>query len=203
MSHCIITCSICGLTQRFEPPSPGMVAECSRCDSLLARGRRNSLELTGALSLAALLFYVPANIYPIMRMEFRGVFTESTVWDGCVRLFQDGQWIVAVIVFLASLLIPLLKLLGLFYLVITMKFRFTSGRKLRARVHRIVEVIGPWAMLDVFLLAILVSLVKLGRIATVTPGPGLLAFTLLVVLTILATVSFDSKAIWDTEEPDS
>ncbi len=157
-----------------------MTADCSRCGSQVAKAKRDSLGRTAALSLAALLLYVPANIYPIMRMEFHGVFTESTVWDGCVRLFQDGQWLVAVIVFLASLLVPLLKLLGLFFLVITTKLSSPRARPLRTRIHQLIEVIGPWAMLDVFLLAILVALVKLGRIATVTPGPGLLAFTSVV-----------------------
>src|SRR5207342_3695372 len=98
------------------------------------------------------------NIYPIMRMDFHGVFTESTVWDGCARLFQDGQWLVAIVVFLASLLIPLLKLLGLFFLVITTKLKLQRAQATRTRIYKIIDVIGPWAMLDVFLLAILVSL---------------------------------------------
>jgi paraquat-inducible protein A len=131
-----------------------------------------------------------------MRMEFRGVYTESTVWDGCVNLFRDGQWFVALIVFLASLLVPVLKLLGLFFLIVTTRWKPQFARHTRARILRIIEVVGPWAMLDVFLLAILVALVKFGRIATVTAGPGLLAFASVVVLTLLASASFDGKQIW-------
>jgi len=128
------------------------------------------------------------------------VYSESTVWDGCVNLFRNDQWIVAVIVFLASILIPLFKLLGLFFLVVTARVKSARRRQERTLIYRIIAVIGPWAMLDVFLLAVLVSLVKLEKIVTVLPGPGLLAFTAVVVLTILASASFDPKSIW--EEPD-
>ena len=143
---------------------------------------------------------MPANIYPILRMDFYGAYSESTVWDGCVKLYQDGQWPVATIVFLASILIPLLKLLGLLFLVVVTKFRSTFFRQERTWIYRIIDAIGPWAMLDVFLLAILVALVKLGTIATVLPGPGLIAFTAMVVLTILASASFDPTSIWDKAE---
>ena len=197
MNCLMMACPTCGLIHELEPLPPSTVAECSRCHSVIAKGRRDTLWQTAALSLAALFFYLPANIYPIMRMEFHGVFTESTVWDGCMRLFQDGQWAVAIIVFAASLMIPLLKLLGLFFLIIMMKMKWPLARRLRARLGRIIQMIGPWAMLDVFMLAILVALVKLGRIATVTPGPGLFAFASVVVLTILASASFDLRQIWD------
>lgn len=136
-------------------------------------------------------------------MEFHGVFSQNTVWDGCARLFQDGQWFVAIIVFLASLLVPLLKLLGLFFLVVTTKWYPHRARRARMRVHQIINVIGPWAMLDVFLLAILVALIKVGRIATVTPGPGLIAFASVVVLTLLASGSFDSRQIWEDQDTAS
>jgi paraquat-inducible protein A len=106
---------------------------------------------------------------------------------------------VAGVVFLASILIPLFKLLGLFYLVVTTRFSSARRRRERTWIYRIIDVIGPWAMLDVFLLAVLVALVKLEKIATVLPGTGLLAFTAVVVLTILASASFDPKLIW--EEP--
>jgi paraquat-inducible protein A len=179
---------------------PGMVAKCYRCGSTVERRRVNSLATTGALSLAALIFYLPANLYPILRMNYYGAHTENTIWDGCVRLFQDGQWLVATIVFLASIMIPLCKLLGLFFLVVTAKVKSTRWQRERTRVSQIIEVIGPWAMLDVFLLAILVALVRLKELATVLPGPGLLPFTAVVVLTILASASFDPKLIWNAQE---
>jgi paraquat-inducible protein A len=201
MMETLIACKICGLVQRLEKEvPPGAVAECYRCRSTLTKHKVNSLERAAAFSLAALIFYVPANIYPILHFEFYGRHTESTVLDGAVRLFQEGHRFVAAIVFFASILTPLLKLLGLFYLIVTTKLKSRRRRLERTWIYRTLEVIGPWAMLDVFLLSVLVALVQLGRLATVLPGRGLFAFTAVVVLTILATSSFDPTLIWD--EPD-
>jgi paraquat-inducible protein A len=196
----IVVCNTCGLVQRSDELKPGMVAECGRCGSIVGGYKVRSLERTAALSLAALIFYVPANIYPILRMNYHGAHSESTVWDGCISLFQNDQRLVAVIVFLASILIPIFKLLGLFYLVVTTKFKSSRGRRERTRIYQFIEVIGPWAMLDVFLLAVLVALVKLQQLATILPGPGILAFTAMVVLTILASASFDPKLIWNEQD---
>lgn len=192
----IIACKTCGLVQRMDELQPGAAAECCRCGSIIGKRKVNSLGRTAAFSLAALILYVPANIYPILRMSYYGADSESTIWDGCVNLFRDGQWLVATIVFLASILIPLFKLLGLFFLVVTANFKSARWLQERTWIYRIIDVIGPWAMLDVFLLAVLVALVKLEQLATVLPGPGLLAFTAVVVLTILASASFDPKLIW-------
>jgi paraquat-inducible protein A len=196
----IVICETCGLIQRVKDLSPGATAECPRCGAVISKRTVNSLSRTAAFSLAALIFYLPANIYPILRMEYYGAYSENTVWDGCARLFQDGQWPVAMVVFLASIAIPVLKLLGLFFLVVTTKLKSVRWRRERTLIYKIIDVIGPWAMLDVFILAVLVSLVKLQRLATVLPGPGLLAFTAVVVLTILASASFDPKLIWNEPE---
>jgi paraquat-inducible protein A len=193
----VVACETCGLVQRVEPLSKGSAAECFRCGTFLGVLRTSaSLHATAALSLAALALYVPANIYPILRMEFYGAHSDSTIWDGVVSLAQHDQWIVAAIVFMASLVIPLVKLAGLFFLVMSSIIK--RGRRLRWRtnLYRFIDAVGPWAMLDVFLLAVLVSLVKLGQLATVVPGPGLFAFTGVVVFTMLASAAFDPKLIW-------
>lgn len=192
----VLSCNTCGLRQLVEPVPPGRIAECARCGGLLAAGARGSLHATAAFAVAALILYLPANLYPIMRMHFYGAYSESTVWDGVVSLAQHNQWFVAAVVFLASIAIPLLKLSVLLYLVLST--RIGLGRRLRerTRIFRFVDVIGPWAMLDVFLLAVLVALVKLGTIATILPGPGLVAFASVVVFTMLASASFDPKLIW-------
>jgi len=195
-----IVCETCGLMQQVEKLEPGDRAECCRCTSIIGSRKIDSLGRTAAFSLAALILYIPANIYPILRMNYYGAYSESTVWEGCVNLFKDGQWFVAGIVFLASIVIPFLKLLGLFFLVITIKLRSARGRQQRTWIYKIIAVIGRWAMLDVFLLSILVALVKLQQIATVLPGRGLLAFTGVVLLTILASASFDPKLIWEETE---
>jgi paraquat-inducible protein A len=194
----VVPCDTCGLVQEVERLPPGTVAECLRCGSFLAaRSTTRRLEVVAALSLAALVLYVPANIFPIMKMYMYGGYSESTVWDGIVLLMQYDQWLVAIIVFLASMVIPLVKLAGLFSLVVTARMGW--GRRLRSRtqLYKFIDAIGPWAMLDVFLLAVLVALVKLNTWAKVIPGPGLLAFTAVVVLTMLASAAFDPKLIWE------
>lgn len=195
-----ITCPTCGLLQRLAVLPPGGAAECCRCGAIVDQRKAGSLERTAALTLAALILYLPANLYPILRMNIYGAQSENTIWDGCASLFQHGQWLVAAVVFLASIVVPLFKLLGLLFLVVTTRLKSTRWQAERTRIYRVIDVIGPWAMLDVFLLAILVALVKLDEIATVLPGPGLLAFTAVVVLTILASASFDPKAIWAEAE---
>jgi paraquat-inducible protein A len=197
MSGLLIACPVCGLIQRLEVQRTRGWALCARCDTVVSKTTEGALGRTAAFSVAALMLYVPANVYPVMRMEFRGVQTESTVWDGCVRLFEDGQWLVALIVFMASMAIPVLKLLGLFYLVSTTTWHSGLARRLRTWIHKVISWIGPWAMLDVFLLAILVALVKFGTMATVAPGPGLLAFASVVVLTLMASASFEPRQIWE------
>lgn len=203
MTDSTITCNSCGLIQRLEELPAGQSAECARCGMMVAKARRNSLARTAAFSLAALVLYVPANIYPILEMDFRGFYSKSTVWDGCVKLFQDGQWVVGFIVFVASIVVPLCKLIGLFFLVLSTKAGLQQAQRFRTRVHRFIEVIGPWAMLDVFLLAILVALLRLGSIATVTAGPGLIAFVSVVVFTLLASASFESRLIWEANHKKS
>jgi paraquat-inducible protein A len=196
----LIACRVCGQVHEGVPLEAGTVAKCARCGSTMKRHFAHSLHLTGALSLAALILYLPANVFPILRMEIYGASSQNTIWQGCVRLFQDRDYIVAVIVFLASILIPLLKLMGLFVLALARKFKISRWRRARTWIYKVIDVIGRWAMLDVFVLAILVSLVKLQRLATIIPGPGLVAFTAVVVLTIFASASFDPELIWKEEE---
>ena len=126
-----------------------------------------------------------------------GATTENTVWEGCVRLYQLGEYAVALIVFLASIVIPLLKILGLIFLVASVRLRTSRWGRFRTWLVHAIDGVGRWAMLDVFVLAILVSLVKLERMATVIPGEGLLAFALVVVSTILASSSFDPRLLWE------
>jgi len=195
-----IACRVCGQVHREMTVQPGMVAMCCRCGSAMERRSVNSLHRTAALSLSALILYVPANVFPILHMDIYGASTDNTVWQGAQRLFQDGQWGIALIVFLASIVIPLMKLIGLFFLVATARAKWPRLRRVRTRLYQFIEGIGRWAMLDVFVLAVLVSLVKLRQLATIIAGPGLFAFTLVVIFTLLASASFDPQLIWENEE---
>jgi paraquat-inducible protein A len=193
----VIACETCGLVQQVENVPPRHRAQCARCDSTLQRHHPDSRARTAALALAALCLYVPANIYPIMVMQYMGRHTENTVWGGVRALYQDRMWYVAAIVFAASILIPLLKLAGLFFLVTN---RGQRWQKTRTWIYKAICRLGPWAMLDVFLLSVLVALIRFGQFATVIPGPGVIAFASVVVLTILASSSFDPRLIWQEEK---
>ena len=195
----LLACETCGLAQRVEEVEPGMTAECIRCGSPILSRPASGPQTTAALTIAALVLYIPANIYPILSMNLYGTYSENTIWDGVVSLMQYNEYLVAAIVFLASIVVPLFKLLGLLFLVASV--RWNRGRRLRARtrIFQFIDAIGPWAMLDVFLLAILVALVKLGDLGEIIPGPGLIAFTCVVVLTMLASQSFDTKLIWNRQ----
>jgi paraquat-inducible protein A len=194
----VMACETCGMVQRVEPLTKGAAAECFRCGTFLGVRRGSaSLHVTAALSLAALVLYVPANISPILHMELYGAGSDSTIWDGVVSLAQHNEWVVAVIVFMASMVIPLFKLAGLFFLVVSSMLQNGRQSRWRTRLYKLIDAVGPWAMLDVFLLAVLVALVKLGQLATVVPGPGLFAFAGVVVFTMLASSAFDPKLLWE------
>jgi paraquat-inducible protein A len=195
-----IACKVCGLVHATDKVPAGVVAKCCRCGSTLERRSFQSLHRTAAFSLAALILYLPANTFPILHMDIYGATTDNTVWQGCQRLYEDGNIVIAVIVFLASIFIPLLKLLGLFFLVTTARLRWTRLQLVRTRLYQFIETIGRWAMLDVFVLAVLVSIVKLHQLATIIAGPGAVAFAGVVVLTLLASASFDPQLIWEKEE---
>ena len=198
-----IACPVCGLTHRVADLPPGMVAECTRCGSRIIERSRRSLDRTAAFALAALVLYVPANIFPILKLTLYGATSDNTVFDGVRIFYQDGDYFMACVVLMASIIIPLLKLSGLFILVITVKFRMARGRRLRTWLYRLIDGIGKWAMLDVFVLSIWVALVKLNTLGSVHPGAALLPFGCVVICTLLASQSFDPQLIWEKEPAQS
>jgi paraquat-inducible protein A len=192
----LLACHVCGQVHELEALPSGYVAECARCGNVLERKTPQSLQITAAFTLSALLLYFPANLFPIMRMTIYGGIQENTIFSGVNRFYRDGDYFVAIVVFLASILIPFLKILGLLFLVIATRFQWEIGKHFRVKLYRVVESLGRWAMVDVFALAILISLVKLQRIASVVPGPGVVPFVLVIVFTIAASASFDPQLIW-------
>jgi paraquat-inducible protein A len=194
----LVACQICGLVHRLPTEPANATAKCVRCGTVIHRHVPNSRVRTMAFALAALVLYVPANLYPVMSMDTMGRHSENTVWAGVVSLCQDGMWFVGGVVFVASILVPVLKLLGLFFLA------FDGGRRWPregARIYKAICIIGPWAMLDVFLLAVAVALIKFGQFGKVSPGPGIVAFAAVVVFTIVASSSFDPRLIWSEDTP--
>lgn len=192
----IVTCKICGLLQRLAPPPEGARAKCARCHFEIRSRKPDSRTRTLALALGALALYFPANFLPIVETDYWGMHQKTTIFDGIRGLFQGGSYFVGSLVFTTSILTPALKILGLLALSITL--RWHGWEKFRTWVYRIIQIVDPWNMLEVTMLAILVSLAEMGKIATVHPGAGVFSFAGVVVLTICATITFDPRLIWDT-----
>jgi paraquat-inducible protein A len=188
-----IGCDTCGLVSRS---APGM--RCSRCGFRLRVRKPGSIARTWAFSIAAMVLYIPANIYPVLTVVQLGSGQPSTILGGVRELLDLGMWPLAALVFFASVAVPVLKLIGLGILLIST--HSGSGWALHDRtvLYRIVDAIGRWSMIDIFMESILVALVQFGKLASVYPGPGAIAFATVVILTMLAARSFDPRLMWDS-----
>jgi paraquat-inducible protein A len=150
-----------------------------------------------ALLIAAYILYIPANLLTIMETGSIFNYRKDTIVSGVVELWRTGSWVIAVIVFIASVTIPLLKLISLTLLLVSVQRRSRWHPRQRTRLYRMVEFVGRWSMLDIYVVTILAALVQFGAIASVKAGPGALAFGAVVVLTMLASLQFDPRLIWD------
>ena len=200
----LINCTTCLLVSRVRRLPTNAYALCRRCGTRLSRRKPNSLARTWALIIAAYILYVPANVYPVMTVISFGKGEPDTILSGVQSLIASGWWPLAVLVFFASIIVPLIKLFGLTYLVASVHYKWHWRPKQRTILYRITEAVGRWSMIDIFMISILVALVRLEAIATVEPGAGATAFAAVVVLTMFAAMSFDPRLIWDTmEKPDA
>jgi paraquat-inducible protein A len=195
----LLACESCQLLSR--PASPAEPGFCPRCGETLEFRRHASIETTWALVIAAAVCYIPANALPVLNTTTLGTSEGDTILGGVAFLYTSGSWPLALIVLIASVMIPLGKLVALVYLLITVqRGSVTSGHE-RTRLYRMVEFIGRWSMLDVFVDTFTVALVQLQPLMSVTPGAGVLFFGAVVVLTMLAAEAFDPRLIWDTSKP--
>lgn len=172
---------------------------CPRCATRFQSRMPKSLQRTSALLISAVILYLPANLYPIMTVQQFGHGEPQTIFSGVVHMIDSGFLGLAMIVFIASVVVPVLKFIGLGFLVATVHFRWAGSRLAATRVHRIVEVVGRWSMIDIFTIALLVALVQLGFLAAVEAGMAAVYFGGVVVLTMLASQTFDPRLLWDTE----
>jgi paraquat-inducible protein A len=191
----LVGCHACGLVQTRIARQTHQ--RCARCQHLLHERRPESLTRTVSLLLAAALAYIPANLLPIMHASTLGHSEEDTILGGVTYFWTSGDWPLAVVIFVASVLVPMLKLVALTLLTATVRRGSDWRARERAGLYRLVERIGRWSMLDVFVVALTVTLVHFGSFAVITPGPAALAFAAVVVLTMLASHQFDPRLIWD------
>ena len=194
----ITACQTCGLVQRVDPVPEGSVAYCARCGFKLVHRLPNSRARTLAFSLAALILYFPSNIYPLITAEYHGMHSETTIFQGVRSLFNHQEYAIGVLVCFTSILSPAVKITGM--LLITLTLGWPRWKKARTWAYELIRIIDPWNMLEVYLLAIAVAMIEMGRVATVHPGRGVFSFTAVVALTLLAALSFDPRLIWDPPE---
>lgn len=193
----LVTCETCGLIQEIQHVPEGSVIKCARCHFQIWRRMPDSRERTLLFSIAAGILYFPSNLYPIVSAEYQGHIIHTTIFQGIASLWQQGQYFIGGLVFCTSILTPALKIIGLIFISLTLNWK--KWKRSRTWVYKIVRFVDPWNMLEVFLLAICVSMVEIGEIATIHPGRGVFSFAAVVVLTLLATLSFDSRLLWDSE----
>lgn len=191
----LYSCHVCNLVSRVERES--FPAHCPRCGASLHFRKPGSLSRCWALLIAAYILYIPANLLTIMETGSLFNYRKDTIISGVVELWKTGFWIIAIIVFIASVTIPLFKLISLTLLLVSVQRRSTWLPRQRTRLYRLVELVGRWSMLDIYVVALLAALVQFGSIATVKAGPGAVAFGAVVVLTMLASMQFDPRLIWD------
>lgn len=194
----LTSCHSCHLLcQSAKQPSH---MRCPRCGARMHDRKPDSIARTWALVLAAIIFYIPANVLPITVVISLGKAQSDTIMSGVIYFIHSGMWPIALVIFLASIFVPLLKLLILIFLLISVQRKSSWRQQDRTRLYRITEIIGRWSMVDIFVVTILVALVHLGGLATIHAGPGAIFFGAVVVTTIFAAMSFDPRLIWDTEE---
>jgi paraquat-inducible protein A len=182
-----------------RPADETETGHCPRCGAEIAKRRHHSLQYTWALVIAAAICYIPANLLPVMTTTTLGSSDSDTIIGGVVFLYTSGSWPLALVVLIASVMVPLGKLAALTYLLITVQRGLPGGTRDRTRLYRMVEFIGRWSMLDVFVDTFTVALIQLQPLMSVQPAPGVLFFAAVVVLTMIAAESFDPRLIWDSE----
>lgn len=187
----LAACHICGLV------SPVKTGRCPRCGSRLHLRKPNSIQNSVALMAAAAALYIPSHILPVMTTVELGIVTHNTIVGGMLTFWRTGAYPIAIVIFTASILIPLLKIVALTWLCLAATGHVHPSPRALGRLYWFTELLGRWSMIDIFVVGILVSVLQLGNYMTIKPGPGALAFAGVVVLTMLAAMRFEPRLLWD------
>lgn len=190
----LVLCTECHSIHHHIPDAE---LQCSCCGAELHQRKPNSLHRTWALLIASIILFVPANILTIMNVTYFGQDDPSTIIGGVIILIQYGSYSVAFVVFVASVIVPVFKMLGILMILLSLKYKINMTDRQRIKMFRFIEFIGRWSMLDIFVISILAALVNISGVAVITAGNAATAFGSVVVLTMLAASSFDPRLLWD------
>jgi paraquat-inducible protein A len=172
---------------------------CNRCNHLVRKRIKDSLQVSIALTICAILLYIPAMLYPIMEVTRLGVKVESTILGGVISFLEYKSYFIAFVVFTASVVIPMIKLVGLLFIFISIKVKVKMHNNRKILIFKFVEAIGKWSMIDIYVVAILASVVQLDEIFNIKGGIAATSFALMVILTMIAANRFDTRIIWDEQ----
>ncbi|SMD10312.1 paraquat-inducible protein A [Desulfocicer vacuolatum DSM 3385] len=193
----MISCHNCHLVCHISPLNNPSAMACPRCGSRIHRRKPNSISRTWALVITALILYIPANVLPISISTTMGNSHEDTIISGVIYFIESGSWPIGLIIFTASIFVPVLKILVLIYLLISVQKKSSRRPLDKTRLYRMVEAVGRWSMVDIFVITIIAALIKLGVLVDFKTGPAAVYFGAVVVVTIFAAMSFDPRLIWD------
>ena len=194
-SRALYSCHTCGLLSKGT--ASGSACHCPRCSAELHFRKPDSVSRSWALLIAAYIMYIPANLLPMMETSSLFGSQDDTIMSGVIYLWNSGSWDLALVVFIASVMVPLLKLLAMTLLLVSVQCRSVWQPLQRTKLYRIVEFVGRWSMLDIYVVTILAALVQIGSLATIKAGPAAMAFGAVVVLTMFSALQFDPRLIWD------
>ncbi len=181
----------------FWQLSPDQLTHCTRCGETLHKRKKDSLQRTWALICTAIILTVPANVLPIMEVRYFGLPERSTILDGILYFFKEGSYGIGMIIFIASILVPLFKILGLLIILVSIHMRWHRGQKRKTAMYRFISFIGRWSMLDVFVITLMCTLVQFGFLSNIELAPAAVYFTGVVMSTMVAAITFDTRLVWD------
>ena len=196
-------CPVCHQGVKIGTTGRRKTAHCPRCGSEVRLRSPDVVQQTWALVIASIIFYIPANLLPMMQVETFAGTEADTIMSGVIYFVESGSYLIAFVIFIASIVVPTLKLIILVYLLISVQKRSPLFRSQRRRLYQLTEIIGRWSMVDVYVVGVMVALVHFGGLTEIKAGMGANFFLLVVIVTMFAAMRFDPRLIWDTKECDA
>jgi len=197
----VACCSVCHHIVKM--PSKKGIAICPRCKEEVTYRKTNSIQHTWALVIASIVFYIPANMLPMMHVQTFAGTQSDTIISGVIYFLHSGSYLIASVIFIASIIVPITKLMILIYLLISLQIKNTKNKIKKKKLYALTELIGKWSMVDVYVVAIMIALVHFGGLSEIKAGQGANYFLLVVILTMLAAIRFDVRLIWDIKEDNA
>ena len=193
-------CPVCHAMVKLPEKQADIIAVCPRCDSTVHARKPDALQKTWAFLLASIVFYIPANLLPMMHVETFAGTQSDTIMSGVIYFIETGSYLIAFVIFVASIFVPILKIAILVMLLISVQNRSCTRRRTRKKLYQLTEIIGRWSMVDVYVVGTMVALVHFGGLTEIKAGMGATFFLLVVIATMFSAMSFEPKLIWDTKE---